>query len=96
MSRPRNRQPLVEILGLDPRLGTHALDEIVVPQPGHFDIEGALQPLVDQLHPVACYSPLPPDPKDVAMQCHFCFSLFVPLDDRQTTHIGLQHFRHRD
>ena len=71
MSRPRNRQPLVEILGLEPRLGTQALYEIVVPQPDNFDIEGPLQPLVDQLHPVAGNSPLPPDPKDVAMQCHF-------------------------
>ncbi len=49
----------------------HTLDQVIVPQAGHFDIEGALQPLVDQLHPVAGNSPLPPDPKDVAMQCHF-------------------------
>ncbi len=40
VSRSRNRQPLVEILGLEPRLGTQALYEIVVPQPGRFDIEG--------------------------------------------------------
>src|ERR1700738_1484200 len=65
-----NGKPLVEIQDIDPFQPIHALDEAVFPQTGDLDIEHAIQPLIDRLHPVAGDSPLPADPIDVAMQRH--------------------------
>src|SRR5229473_4275815 len=66
---------LVEIQDIDPFQPTHAFNEAVFPQTGDLDIEHAIQPLIDRLHPVAGNSPLPADPIDVAMQRHVRSSL---------------------
>jgi len=93
---PRHRKPLVEIRDIEPFLGAHAFDQRILPQAGGLDIEKTAQFLVDQLHPVAGDRPLPADPMDIAMQCHFLLLLFVVLDWLHATHIGLQHIGHRD
>src|SRR5882757_1894154 len=72
----RNR--VVEVLDIEPFLGTYAVLDAVLPQLGGLDIEFSLLLLVASLDAVAGDGPLSAHPIDVAMQDHLFSVISFP------------------
>src|ERR1700736_3469352 len=77
MAGARDLDRLVEIRRVQPGQRAGTLDDDLIPHAGHFDVETALQALVDRLYPETGDGPLPANPINVAMQGHrYSFSTF--------------------
>jgi len=79
---PRHRKRPVEILAIEPVVGTHPLGKTVVPYPGDVDVECAPALLIDRLNSSAGDRPLSAHPIDVAMHGHRYTFFLKALSER--------------